>query len=436
LNYGGLSVIVCDGKFNIQGTKPASLFLMARFEATTRMDATHFGFLMLGIQLLLFSGGWAICGWLVRDLRHASVQFSMACLVGCIALSLHAARGFYPSWLTDVGGQILGLLTIVTMWRAVLALRVCDNHDREQLVIFLGVSAVLCGLWFYPEWKPVRILIVNAAICWMVLRLALTVRTALRESDHQKLTLLIESVGIAFILAFMGRTVYTFLQHPQRMSVDHADAGALLVVLLAMVIFTIFNGAFANVVIVTLIRQLKSQARLDSMTGLINRRGFEENLTKEWAVYKRNGGNLALLEFDVDHFKLINDTHGHVVGDVVLNDLAKIARKHVRLSDTLARVGGEEFVILMPGAGEKDAFDAAERLRQAVEKAQWIKNARVTVSVGVTVAMPSDSLTGEMVTRADLAMYKAKAEGRNRSVLVRDAPESIETQAELNWVSP
>jgi len=294
----------------------------------------------------------------------------------------------------------------------------------------------LCGLWFYPEWKPVRILMVNAAICWMVLRLALTVRKALRASEHQKLTLWTELIGFVFVLVFMGRTVRNLFQYPQQMSVDQADAGALLVVLIAMVIFTVFNGAFANVVIVGLINQLKSQARLDSMTGLVNRRGFEENLAKEWAVYKRNGDELALLEFDVDHFKLINDTHGHVVGDVVLNDLAKIAQKHVRLSDTLARVGGEEFMILMPGADEKVVFGVAERLRQAVEKTEWTKNVCVTISVGVTVALPSDSLTGEMYSRADLAMYRAKTEGRNRTVLVHDAAQSITTQAELDWISP
>jgi diguanylate cyclase (GGDEF)-like protein len=125
---------------------------------------------------------------------------------------------------------------------------------------------------------------------------------------------------------------------------------------------------------------------------------------------------LALVICDLDHFKMINDTHGHATGDVVLQMFAHIARGRLRLEDVMGRLGGEEFAIVMPGAGWDAAYAVAERIRIAFAEARVAANGGIvstTVSAGVATARHS-STVGRLLAEADAALYRAKAQGRNR----------------------
>jgi len=151
----------------------------------------------------------------------------------------------------------------------------------------------------------------------------------------------------------------------------------------------------------------------DSLTGLFNRRAFDELLAREVASCKRYGGTLSLVTIDLDHFKKVNDTYGHDVGDNVLQELADILRKVSRPSDLPCRWGGEEFSWLLPKTDIDGARQAAERLRREVEKHSFAAIDAQTASLGVA-EFRTDENGEALCRRADLALYKAKETGRNK----------------------
>jgi diguanylate cyclase (GGDEF)-like protein len=161
--------------------------------------------------------------------------------------------------------------------------------------------------------------------------------------------------------------------------------------------------------------ELRRLATTDPLTGAWNRRHFEEVAAVEMARSRRHAQPLALLLFDVDHFKRINDGHGHPAGDRVLVDLVQRVRRLLRAEDVLARWGGEEFIVLMPHARVPDATRLAERLRQGLAQEPFAAVGRVTASFGIAgflVDEPFDAC----IRRADAALYLAKRRGRDAVV--------------------
>ncbi|MBX7167098.1 MAG: GGDEF domain-containing protein [Pirellulales bacterium] len=165
-------------------------------------------------------------------------------------------------------------------------------------------------------------------------------------------------------------------------------------------------------------RQLESvaaEALTDGLTGLPNRRAFDDELDRCLALTRRYDRPLSLLLCDIDHFKKFNDRYGHPTGDFVLRETAQLLRSTLRPSDFVARFGGEEFAILLPETGLADAIIAAEKLRLAVCVARPEfdgQKFQITVSQGVTQATRNDG-TAAFVRRADAALYAAKSAGRN-----------------------
>ena len=153
-------------------------------------------------------------------------------------------------------------------------------------------------------------------------------------------------------------------------------------------------------------------SRTDALTGATNRRHFFELAAHELAVAKRYQQPLSLILFDVDHFKAINDTAGHVAGDETLRRVASIVRDHLREADLFARYGGEEFVLLLPRTTTQQAAIVAERVRLEIAGA-----GTTTISSGVAELLSGDDSIDLLIRRADEALYRAKQEGRNRTVV-------------------
>ena len=168
-----------------------------------------------------------------------------------------------------------------------------------------------------------------------------------------------------------------------------------------------------------LFRQMSELAVTDNLTGLANRRGFFELAQKEVDRAHRYKRSLCLVMFDIDDFKKVNDTYGHLIGDQVLRVLASTVRKATRTTDTVCRFGGDEFLIIMPEAGQEQAMATAERLRQKISTEMIVVTA--TGQLSLTISLGVVSLDGgahetveRVIERADAAMYKAKAAGKNR----------------------
>lgn len=174
-------------------------------------------------------------------------------------------------------------------------------------------------------------------------------------------------------------------------------------------------------------RKLFDSAVKDGLTGIYNKKYFIDRIDTDFAYAKRHRAPLTLMIFDIDHFKTINDTHGHPAGDTVLRELAALVKRTVRNEDVFARFGGEEFVVLMRDVDDMKALVLAERLRRLVEAASFEHDGKripITISVGIgTLVTPAEGQpaqnppiaeAADLVNRADQYLYKAKRGGRNK----------------------
>ncbi len=172
-----------------------------------------------------------------------------------------------------------------------------------------------------------------------------------------------------------------------------------------------------------LYEQTERLAITDGLTGVLNHRTFQARLDEQLALSRRHGKKLAVVLCDVDHFKSVNDRHGHPVGDVVLQGVARALSKEARATDVVARYGGEEFAVIMPETDAAGALVIAERIRERVAAAEFPTEQgplRVTLSLGIA-AFPADgSEKARLVEVADGCLYRAKRTGRNRSVRAAD----------------
>ncbi|MFW1676163.1 GGDEF domain-containing protein [Pontibacter sp. JAM-7] len=175
-------------------------------------------------------------------------------------------------------------------------------------------------------------------------------------------------------------------------------------------------------------QNLQRQSSMDVLTKVYNRRAFEQEITKELSRCSRTGEPLGCLFLDLDHFKRVNDTHGHQAGDTVLREVGKLLKQKVRNTDIIGRYGGEEFAILLPGCDESGAQKLALGLCQAIASMQFCINERhsfrITASIGVAADAPRQGSTQNLslqadtlIQAADRALYQAKHNGRNRLFL-------------------
>lgn len=185
------------------------------------------------------------------------------------------------------------------------------------------------------------------------------------------------------------------------------------------ILSAICSQAAANIENSLLHRRVENEAFSDGLTHLFNHRYFQERLKTEFSRARRTDVSLSLLMTDIDHFKKVNDTYGHRIGDIILQQIAGILKRTVRSEDAVARYGGEEFVIILTGSNRKGALRMAERLRLAVEKVSFYAEEhaiRISVSIG-SATFPDDAQEPlDLIDCADRALYCAKEQGRNRVV--------------------
>ncbi len=179
----------------------------------------------------------------------------------------------------------------------------------------------------------------------------------------------------------------------------------------------------------TLNRELQRLARTDALTGLANRRRLFEELDREWSRAERGGRSLAFLLLDLDHFKRVNDTRGHLAGDRALQGVGEVLSATVRPQDLPARFGGEEFAVLLTDADPEAAERAAERILEALRKHEHRDERgrifRISASAGLAFLESGDRDPTDLLARADDALYRAKEEGRDRLVTLRRAAPSV-----------
>jgi diguanylate cyclase (GGDEF)-like protein len=185
---------------------------------------------------------------------------------------------------------------------------------------------------------------------------------------------------------------------------------------------------------------MRYKATHDTLTGIWNRGAILDALNREIWRSRREGSSLGVLLADLDHFKSVNDTYGHLAGDCVLREVARRMQADIRSYDALGRYGGEEFLILLPNCGNRETREKAERIRVAIVQGPMDTPAgplNITMSIGgvATGDWPADS-ANQILQMADLALYRAKEEGRNRTVMAGKTEHDETHHAALELSSP
>ena len=186
------------------------------------------------------------------------------------------------------------------------------------------------------------------------------------------------------------------------------------------------------ITIADLFEEVKAQAVTDGLTGLYNRRYFEEYLKKEVTRANRQQQAFSIIGLDLDHLKQINDKYGHAFGDLAIKTVADVLKKNARSIDTAARMGGEEFNVILPGVDSKGAMIAAERIRKTLEAVKLDTIDHVTASIGVATYLEHSDNIEDIMELTDQAMYQSKREGRNRVTLAKPITETSWQEIAIN----
>lgn len=373
--------------------------------------------LLIVLQQGIAAPLWWLCGRLGVVPRVPALHWAAGALWASVSLGLllWSDDPWYRHGLSNMlapGIFLLLRIGLQLLFRA-------PRHDGENLLVILlavigSIGGELAGA--PPAWPVWLASLLNAFCLW---RAADVVGPLARDELGARPAGLLIWPLRAMALMFVARLLMTLLRSDAGSVYLNDPTTANLVVLgLLMTFGLLLHLCLGLAVALRLVGKLRTLSRMDSLTGLPNRRAGDEML----AQLLQATTPACLLAVDVDHFKRVNDQHGHLIGDRALVHLAALLRAELRAADVLARVGGEELLVLLPHSDIAAAAELAERLRACVEaKPLRVGNERValTVSIGAAPRCAGDSAES-WLARADAAMYTAKRDGRNR---VRLAPE-------------
>ena len=372
----------------------------------------------LALQLLIYGLGWAVAGQLVPGVRATTRHWTLFSLTGMVAMGLTAARGSAPDWLAVDGGDWVMLLTLSLMRRGSEIFFAQDRRDREHLAMLLLMALLLIGLRVAQAPAALRVSLVTLLLAWVSLRAVLCAHGPMRAEFGPRLAWALHGPALLFWVTVLGSAAWAMVQQ----HVPSPDSFSVPLVLAILAVAAALHLSYAGMLVLRLVRQLRHLSRHDPLTGLLNRRAMDEQMARCWRGLPREPQPLSLLALDIDHFKHINDSHGHAAGDAVLVALARCLRETLRPHDELARTGGEEFLVLLPGTTSQEAGVVAQRLCERIAELALPLPAggtlRFTASVGVasqTAAAPLSSAA--LWSSADAALYRAKQLGRNRVVV-------------------
>lgn len=364
----------------------------------------------------------------LRSLARQAVagmrEWTLANVLAIVALPLFAARGHIPDILSYDVANLLLLCAPMTMYAGFE--RHLGRRVRPWRLVAWAVLSTLALAWFHyvVDLMAVRIAltsvfhgVINAAMAWGLRRTASPAGTryAARFAFW---------AAAAQAFGYVVRFVLYAARHDATVTIfDASILNLAFFALGTLALPTLTLGAvmMANA---DIIARTTYAAEHDYLTGAWSRRAFSGIAERERERCARNGSVLSLLIFDVDHFKSINDTHGHAVGDRVLADIVLRTGTVIRGIDACARLGGEEFAVLLPETGAGAAALVAERLRVALAQDRQGGDrdcVAYTVSVGVATMQPGESIA-RLMERADAALYAAKTGGRNRVCEAETAP--------------
>ncbi len=363
--------------------------------------------------------------WFWREIVHIDLtrgfRYAIVLLVIDVALLvvdgirlaqgvIPAHRGYYYAFLAH--GALLGILVVVLVIYYFTRPSSADAVTRGHAVLVFGLAAIL--LVFCTASTMIDQAIHGQITVYVIGTMAIAVAVYMPPQISVPLFML----NHAGFLAAM-----TFLQPDRATLMSHYVNGSIVMILAVVITKLMFDSqrrVFQGMSIIqNQQHKLERLAIEDSLTGLYNRRYADSRLAQEFERSRRYDRPFSVAMADIDHFKRVNDTYSHQVGDEVLRQLAGLFRADIRAVDVVTRYGGEEFVIILPETTEATAYTVCEKMRWSVERHNWhviADELAVTISIGVSGSNVADDLAG-ILRAADDRLYQAKHAGRNRVVI-------------------
>lgn len=352
-----------------------------------------------------------------KSLGHK--RYALSWSVGFAAATLqwffNIFRGWFPSWETHwLTVNALGLVLVTLGLRGHCQRTNCEILPKN-LWPYAGVvyGVIVWGTIFEPH-AGIRMAVlpgIAAVTLFMSARMIIRFRDKPRPAEIAAASAMILcglaqgiAAGMAFLQGAVGDVEYLALYQQYNF--------------LTLPAFYIAMGMFTILMLASDIsEEMKEIAVRDQLTGVFDRRGLGEQGALAYATARRTASPLAVIMTDIDRFKIINDEYGHAVGDDALCHFADVLKQDRRTTDILARVGGEEFALVLPGTTLEDALAIADKLREQTEAKPLVvdgKPLRMTSSFGVAVLNDSDDCLSDTIVRADRALYRSKRAGRNQ----------------------
>ena len=393
------------------------------------LPATDIAFAMNAVMQGVFCGIWLLGAWVFGDVRRAALHWSAFAGLSTLSFlaliaALHQPVPLPAEYLRALG-NLFGVAAMLALHRGVRLFIDAPLPTRAHALAF-AVVLVVSWLGLTPARAALRISANSAVLTLIALAIAADLYRYGRDVVRQPHMWLLAVPLVAAAVGFAQRGVRA-LWGGESIATEMVTDSTVNVVsaIFYMVVALTFHATLLGLVIGRILIDLRYRSRHDALTGLLNRRAMEETLLVQMQRSRRTGEPFTVLMIDLDHFKTVNDRHGHAAGDRALKHTAAALKAELREVDAVGRFGGEEFLILMPGATVETALPVAERLRQAlVIDAAAVDGAPLLLSASIGIAQwrePAEE-PSRLLMRADAALYDAKQRGRD--CVVVDASDS------------
>ena len=380
-------------------------------------SATEVAFLMVASQQAVLALGWLAGAALMNESRRAALNWAAYAALSALSLVLFVASvqpGIEP---VRAAANLCIVVSLIALQRGVWAFFGLPRGWRwHAAVLAVAVSVTILGL--DPQQGAWRVMFISGSLSALCLSVAWDLQREARARMELRWGVVLAIPLLAGGLIFGLRAARALLSPGTIVAEVAADSGLNVAAAFGyLVIALVFQLTLVALVVTRGVVELRRSSRYDALTGLLNRRAMQEALDEQAQRSRRLGEPFSVLMLDADHFKAVNDVQGHAAGDRALQHLGTLLAAQMRDIDRVGRWGGEEFVVLLPGASLGQAREVGERLRERVQALplRWQDQAvPLTLSAGVSQWSEAGDDLGALLARADAALYRAKAAGRNR----------------------
>lgn len=382
----------------------------------------------LAAQLAIYALAWLLTGLTFQLRRKVAILWAAAWFSGAVCAVLVFVSGTFTAFSLDLAVNTLAICCFLLIQQGM------DVFTRQRSPRWVFVL-VLTGLLLIeglrqagPPWIVWQVTVFTLITCYplaaTLVRMAVWLRHE-RKSSFGMVALIVSPLIVTMALFLVRLLLVAHGTTPDTVQFSQGSDFDVIATMLFLLMLGAFNFSLATIILGGTIERLRAMSETDQLTGLFNRRVMMRRLEEEHARFLRSGHRYGVISLDLDHFKQVNDVHGHGVGDQVLRAVGDVLKACQRSTDTLARMGGEEFMLLIPLTEEAGAEILAQRICRAVSETDLHTDAgslRITTSIGVAIVQATDTSVKTVMTRSDSALYRAKEAGRNRVELAHQAP--------------